>query len=96
MENLNLHFSDFFNIDEKVLNLYGFFNISLINDFPLFIDPFLLFESDKAEYKKLHNDIIKYITYLRDRVIAKDLRAGEIEHLFYFPEIKQMFNFSSP
>jgi hypothetical protein len=89
MGNLNLHFTDFFNIDEERLNLHGLFNISLINDFPLFIDPFLLFENGSMEYRTLHNNIIKYIAYLRDRVIAKDLRPGEIEHLFYFPEIKQ-------
>lgn len=33
-----VYFTDFFNINEDVLNQYGAFNISLINDLPLFID----------------------------------------------------------
>ena len=47
-----VYFTDFFNINEDVLNQYGAFNISLINDLPLFIDPFLLYASKKEEYKK--------------------------------------------
>lgn len=42
-----VYFTDFFNINEDVLNQYGAFNISLINDLPLFIDPFLLYASKK-------------------------------------------------
>lgn len=45
-----VYFTDFFNINEDVLNQYGAFNISLINDLPLFIDPFLLYASKKEEY----------------------------------------------
>ena len=37
---------------------YGAFNVSLINDLPLFVDPFLLFNSTKAEYRALHEDVI--------------------------------------
>ena len=33
-----IYFSDFFNIDPDVLEEYGAFNVSLINDLPLFID----------------------------------------------------------
>jgi len=53
---INLYFSDVFGVTEKTLDQYGAF-ISLITDLPLFIDPFLLFYSDKPEYQKLHNDI---------------------------------------
>ena len=42
---MKVYFTDFFNVDEELLDEYGAFNISLINDMPLFIDPFLLFYS---------------------------------------------------
>lgn len=34
--------SDHFGIDENVFEEYGALNVSVINDLPLFIDPFLL------------------------------------------------------
>lgn len=43
MEELKIYFSDFFNVDEDIIESYGAVNISLINDMPLFVDPFLLF-----------------------------------------------------
>ena len=49
-----VYFSEVFGIDEAVLEEYGAMNISLLNDIPLFIDPFLLYASDKEEYKALH------------------------------------------
>lgn len=60
---MKVYFTDFFNVDEELLEEYGAFNISLINDMPLFIDPFLLFYSEKEEYKKLHDDIIEYLIF---------------------------------
>jgi len=48
---MNVYFSDFFNVDPDAIEEYGAFNISLINDLPLFIDPFLLFNSDKKNTK---------------------------------------------
>ncbi len=42
-----VYFSDIFNVDESILEEYGAMNISLINDLPLFIDPFLLYASIK-------------------------------------------------
>lgn len=47
---MKIYFSDFFNVTPDILDKYGAFNISLINDLPLFIDPFLLFGSKKPEY----------------------------------------------
>jgi hypothetical protein len=32
-----------------------------VSDPPLFIDPFLLFNSDKPEYRRLHDSIIDYL-----------------------------------
>ena len=43
---MNVYFSDFFGVPEQTLEEYGAFNISIVTDLPLFIDPFLLFNSD--------------------------------------------------
>ena len=40
---LGVHFSDVFNVSPESLEQYGAFNVSLVSDMPLFIDPFLLF-----------------------------------------------------
>lgn len=53
-----VYFSDVFDVEESLLDDYGAFNISLLNDMPLFIDPFLLYASEKQEYQELHNGII--------------------------------------
>jgi hypothetical protein len=37
---VKVHFSGYFEVEPKVLYDYGAFNVSLINDLPLFIDPF--------------------------------------------------------
>lgn len=47
---MQLYFSDIFEVDPEVLEGYGAFNVSLVNDLPVFIDPFLLFNSDQTEY----------------------------------------------
>jgi len=46
---MKVYFSDFFDVNPDVIEKYGALNISLINDFPLFIDPFLLFNSNKLK-----------------------------------------------
>ena len=86
---MKVYFSDFFNISPDLLEEYGAFNISLINDLPVFIDPFLLFNSDKQEYVKLHEQIIKYIAFLRDMSIDGPISRGLLQHWFFFPEVKQ-------
>lgn len=52
MGNIKVYFSDFFEIDEDIIEEYGAINISLINDLPLFIDPFLLFNSENPDFSK--------------------------------------------
>ncbi|MCE1187631.1 MAG: hypothetical protein LWX56_00700 [Ignavibacteria bacterium] len=86
---LCIYFSDFFNVDEVEILQYGAFNISLINDLPLFVDPFLIFNSEKPEYKKLHADIIEYIKFLRNKSSSKGLDAGLLKSWYLFPEVKQ-------
>ena len=63
---MDIYFSDYFDVDPSIIEDYGAFNISLINDLPLFVDPFLLFESEKPEYQELHKKILSYVDFLRD------------------------------
>ena len=60
MRKLPIYFSDFFGVSRETMRAYGAFDVSLINDLPMFIDPFLLFNSDNPEYQKLHDEMIKY------------------------------------
>ena len=41
-----IYFSDYFEIDPALVEEHGAFNVSLESDLPLFIDPFLLFNSE--------------------------------------------------
>jgi hypothetical protein len=86
---VNIYFSDYFDVSKEALDEYGAFNVSLINDLPVFIDPFLLFTSDKPEYQSLHKKIIKYIGFLRDMSDKGKISEGLLRHWFLFPEVKQ-------
>jgi hypothetical protein len=85
---VELHFSQHFGVDPKVLRDYGAFDISVVSDLPLFVDPFLLFNSEKDEYQQLHADILEYLIFLRDRATA-DLDPALIKNLYRFKEVKQ-------
>src|SRR5258705_9628839 len=85
---MELYFSDYFEVDQSLLEEYGAFNISVVTDIPLFIDPFLLFNSDKQEYQALHEDIIKYLVFLRDQA-KPDLNPGLIKAWYTFKEVRQ-------
>lgn len=89
MAQLNIYFTDYFSVEKEKLDEYGAFNVSLINDLPVFIDPFLLFSSDKAEYQALHKGIIRYITFLREMSDSGPISKGLVKHWFLFPEVKQ-------
>lgn len=84
-----IYFSDFFGIPTRLIVEYGAFDISLINDLPLFVDPFLLFASSKSEYQSLHDEIIRYMRFLRDAVQAGPIPRPLIGHWFTFPEVNQ-------
>ena len=60
-----IYFTDVFDVAPEKLEAYGAFNVSLINDLPMFVDPFLLFNSKDAEYQALHESIIRYVRFLR-------------------------------
>jgi hypothetical protein len=84
-----IYFSDVFKIEPAVLDEYGAFNIALVNDLPLFVDPFLLYDSENSTYKALHENIVKYLCFLRDRAVSDELTEGSMFQWLYFKEIKQ-------
>ena len=86
---MKVFFSEVFGVDRKTIEEFGAFDVSLFADLPLFIDPFLLFNSTKPEYKKLHNSIIKYLSFLRDKSIEGEVTDGELRYWYCFPEVKQ-------
>jgi hypothetical protein len=85
---IELYFSQHFGVSPKVLEDYGAFDISLASDLPLFVDPFLLFNSKKQEYRDLHDGMIRYLVFLRDRA-TPDLDPGLIKSWYMFQEVKQ-------
>ncbi len=88
---MKVYFSDWFEVDPNVLDEYGAFNVSLLNDLPLFIDPFLLFTSTRPEFQRLHDHIIDYLKFLRDRSMAGDVNEGLLLAWYRFPEVKQLW-----
>jgi hypothetical protein len=86
---MDIYFSDYFGVTEEQLEAYGAFNISLITDLPLFIDPFLLFNSEKPEYQGLHDEIIRYLQFLRAKSEKGGISKGLIKAWYCFSEVKQ-------
>jgi hypothetical protein len=84
-----IYFTDFFGVSPEILSEYGAFNVSCVVDLPLFIDPFLLFTSKKAEYQKLHDEIIRYLQFLRERSTEGLISDGLLKAWYCFPEVKQ-------
>jgi hypothetical protein len=84
-----IYFTDFFDVAPATLEAYGAFNVSLINDLPLFIDPFLLFDSEDQRYNDLHEGIIRYVKFLRDISTDASISQGLVDHWFRFPEVSQ-------
>ncbi len=84
-----IYFTDFFDVTPEVLTKYGAFNISPYVDLPLFIDPFLLFTSDKLEYQGLHAEIIRYLGFLRDKSENGTINDGLLKAWYCFHEVHQ-------
>lgn len=82
-------FNEYFGVTPEQVDDYGAFNVSVVNDLPLFIDPFLLFNSDKPEYRQLHDEILRYIVFLRDAVTDNRVTPDLERAWFLFPEVKQ-------
>lgn len=83
-----LYFTDYFEVPPSVLEDYGAFDISVVSDLPLFIDPFLLFNSEKSEYQALHEDVIRYLRFLRDEA-SPGLDRGLVKAWYQFGEVRQ-------
>lgn len=81
-----LLFSDYFEIHSSLLEDYGALNICLEADLPLFIDPFLLFASNKTAYQQLHREIVTHLVRLKQ--IALSGNSGNLS-IFQFPEVSQ-------
>lgn len=90
MNDVNIYFSDFFNVPEEVIESYGAVNISLINDLPLFIDPFLLFNSEDVQLQKIHDEMISYLKFLQiQSEVNKIPIEGMLKSWYLFSEVKQ-------
>ena len=79
-------FSERFGVDSEVLKSYGAVDISLVCDLPLFVDPMLIFNSEKKEYQKVHREIIKYFHFLYTKA-GEGLSDKEINAWFNFSEV---------
>ncbi len=86
---MKIYFTDFFSVTPEILEEYGAFNVSLINDLPLFIDPFLLFGNKKPEYQELHKSILNYLTFLKLKSEIGITELSQIKSWYLFPEVKQ-------
>lgn len=86
---VKVYFSDYFEVDPSIIEEYGAFNISLITDLPLFIDPFLLFNSTEQKYRDLHEQMLQYLRFLKDKSITQIIDKGLLKAWYQFPEIKQ-------
>jgi hypothetical protein len=89
MQKLRIYFSDFFDVSRETMQAYGVFDVSLINDLPMFIDPFLLFNSRKPEYQTLHDEMIEYVKFLAEKSKIPELDKGSMYAWFIFKEIRQ-------
>jgi hypothetical protein len=72
-----------------VLEEHGAVDVSLVTDLPLFIDPFLLFNSKRPEYRQLHDELIRYLVFLRDKADAGAVSDALLRAWYCFPEVKQ-------
>jgi hypothetical protein len=60
----------------------------VVSDLPLFVDPFLLFNSNKPQYQALHEEVLRYLRFLRDQAVL-DLDPDLINNWYRFKEVKQ-------
>lgn len=83
-------FSSFFDVDKGAIDGYGALDISLVNDLPLFIDPFLLFSSDDEGFQRIHREIVRYLLFLKRQAAKRTASPdGMLAAWFMFPEVKQ-------
>lgn len=83
----NLKFSEIFEVDKNILEQEGFVDVSLLCDLPLFVDPFLIFGSQKEEYLELNNEINRYLLFLKKKAIQHEIHSGMLKSWFTFSEV---------
>ncbi len=81
-------FSERFEVEPGKMVEFGAYNISLVCDIPLFIDPLLIFNSSNPNYKNLHKEIIKYFYFLSEKS-KSSLEIHEVMYWFTFHEVSQ-------
>ncbi len=86
---MQIYFSDYFEVSEQDLDEHGAFNVSLVTDLPLFVDPFLLFGSEKPEYRNLHDAIIRYLRFLKSKSEQGGVTRGDLAAWYFFSEVRQ-------
>lgn len=86
---VDVYFSDYFGVAEETLDQHGALNVSLINDLPLFIDPFLLYASDDPEFQAQHDQVVRYVVFLKELALRRTLTPEDLKRWFYFPEVKE-------
>lgn len=89
LEIIQIYFTDVFGVAPELLEEYGAFDASLVNDLPLFIDPFLLFNSSDSTYQQLHEAIIRYLGFLRDKARPGTGDRGLLRAWYHFKEVRQ-------
>ncbi|MDY5377122.1 MAG: hypothetical protein SPG60_03660 [Eubacterium coprostanoligenes] len=89
------NFSDYFKVSKNVMRDQGVYDISIISDTPVFIDPFLLFVSKNHKYQNAHEGIMKYLLFLCKKIKTDESDISLKKKYFYFKEPKQnWFGFS--
>ncbi len=71
-----------------IIEEYGAVNISLINDLPLFIDPFY-YLIVKIQILKIHKEMINYLLFYNSSQMACEIDFRNEKCLVFFSEIKQ-------
>lgn len=84
-----IHFTDFFRLPPDTLESYGAYNVSLLSDLPVFIDPFLLYASPNPRYRQQHEAMIRYLKFLRDEALAHPLSDEQLRAWGTFPEVPE-------
>ncbi len=82
-----LFFSNYFEVDERLLAEKGYADISLLCDIPLFVDPFLIFGSKDEDYKALHEAINTYLLFLKNKAKIWEYDKGMINSWYKFSEV---------
>ena len=81
-----MYFSDVFEISNHLLTCENVFDISMVSDLPLFIDPFLVFDSEKPEYQRLHRDVVRYVSFVRNKIVDGKITENQEKEWLHLKE----------